>query len=245
MTKRTKATKATRRTRGDARAEPMPAYIATPTAELCVIGEREHPFDRDGVPIPVAASTGKLCTGHRFDLDHFADGIRHAWFMLAFMVEPGSGQPGGGSRSKSADPPAPIDLVAAALRDHRNPTAGPGDIPSMPGVIASWVMVLADRKPLRTFAKPHIGWRIHPDGTAEKIFGGEPRGLLPTSAVAQLDLLVRHHDWIAEQDWASYYWAQLKQLCRAMEAKVDQPDTGDARSTRAIAQKLAEAQARR
>lgn len=245
----TKRTKPTRRTRGGDRppAEPRPAYIALPTTRLCVVDPAHHPFDSDGVPIPVAAAPdSQLCAGHRYDLDAYAEQVKALFIDLALLVGAGSGSPRTGARSKSAEPPAPIDLVAAALRDHRNPTASDAaasrDIPSVPGVVASWLIVVANEKPLWTHVRPVIGWRIHPDGSSEEIRGGRARGVLPSSVIGQLDLLARNHGWMCQQWWAGRYWAQLKQARDALWDKVgDLPD----RSTNAIALEIAEAAAAR
>jgi hypothetical protein len=197
------------------------AYRATPTTGLCVI---DHGLDADGQPRHVGATDGQLCAGHRFDLDQVCRDISELWFDLAFMVEPNRGA-GVGRRAVGAAPPVPIDVVSAALRDHRNPNAdvSKGDIPSVPGVVASFAQLLIEER--------HLTQLVHVPAEAV-IYGTGPftavhrpahvveRLIGPRSMIAQLDLLFRHNDWIAEQDWAVNYWRQMTDVRDALRVKV-------------------------
>ncbi len=235
----TKRRTTTRKAKQQPAPSPPPVYVATPADRLCVI---DHGFDQAGGRNLVAAlPDGRLCSRHRANLDDWASEIPAMWFKLAFALEPAAGgSSDGGSRSHSPHSPAPIDLVVAALRDARNPTARTtgGDVPSVLGVVASWVMVLADRRPLKTFTRDHIGWRIYPDGSREKRFG-PLYGLMPRSMLGQLALLRSHHDWIADQPFVGAYHAQLGQIHAALVDKVGVPVLSG--STRSRATRLAQA----
>lgn len=219
-----------------------PAYTATPTDRLCAIF---HGWTEDGEPLPVPAVVGRLCVGHRVDLDRWAREIADGWVSLALMVEPARSARSSAGGGKRADPPAPIDLTAAALRDHRNPTARPDtrDVPSVPGVVASWLLLVDEELPL---VYDHTLYVVDPAGQVE------PRRILsqrwkrlPRSVLGQLELLVTVHDWMAEQDWIGDYWQQLHDVHAALLAKTDGAQLGGDRGSRAIALAVAEAAGRR
>ncbi len=225
-----------------------PAYTATPTPDriMCALGYTDHATDDTGQVALPRADTGLLCGRHRRDLDRWAEEIADGWFTLAMMVEPGRAGRSGGGSLKRVDAPVPIDLVVAALRDHRNSTArltrDTGDIPSVPGVVASWLLLVDAQMPLR-----HVGWVFHPDPAIPP----SPRVVrplgprLPSSMLAQLKLLVRSHDWMAGQEWVVQYWHQLRQVHDAIMAKTEARTFAGTRGSRAIAEEIARAVAAR
>lgn len=221
-------------------AEESPVYTASPTDQACDI---DHGRDDTGQPFYVQATTGRLCGVHRHDLDLWAREIADAWIGLALLVEPtraSSGRAGG--RGSRAHPPVPIDLEAAALRDHRNPTAALGgrDIPSVPGVVASWLWLVDSQLPID---RPVDAFMVDRAGVAERAVVYTRRwDRLPSSVIAQLELLVSVHDWMAEQPWIERYWTQLRQTHQALTRKTDgAPGFAAGRGSRRIAEAIADA----
>lgn len=173
---------------------------------LCVL---THGRDANGEQIPQQADCGYLCTAHRRKLDRTVREIRELWIDLQFIVEAGSAPKDETPKTrhlKSAEAPAPANLEVLALRDarsaqtpiepnpavrfHEGDTSTP--IPSVLAIVASWVQLVAEERPL----------------TAK----------LPGSVVAQLALLGRHHDWMAQQPWIDDYVTELGELRKALAA---------------------------
>jgi len=215
-----------------------PAYTASPTDQACEI---DHGKDETGQPAFVRATVGRLCGVHRHDLDLWAREIADAWIGLALLVEPARAAGWAGSRGSRAHPPVPIDLEAAALRDHRNPTAGErgSDIPSVPGVVASWLLLVDAELPID---RPVDAFVVGRAGAAERMVVHARRWpRLPNSVIAQLELLVSVHDWMAEQPWIERYWAQLRQTHQALLRKTDGTGFAGGRGSRRIAEAIADA----
>lgn len=68
-------------------------------------------------------------------------------------------------------------------------------IPPVLTVVASWLLCLAEERPLTATA-------------------------LPRSVIAQLALLARHHDWIAGQAWVDDYVTEMRDLHKALKLAV-------------------------
>jgi hypothetical protein len=106
---------------------------------------------------------------------------------------------GGHSPKKRADPPAPGDVTLMALLDARTSAIRlPGDqsepMPAVLAVVASWLLLIAEERPLTA--------------------------MLPRSVLAQLDLLTRHHEWIASKPWVDDYLLEFGELRKALTAVV-------------------------
>lgn len=171
---------------------------------LCVLG---HGRGANGLPLDREAEHGLLlCTWHRRRMDHLTRDIADLWVDLAFILEPGSAPKDDTPRTrhlKASEAPAPANLEALSLRDSRSASAPlPDDpstpIPAVPAIVASWVLLVAEERPLSA--------------------------TLPKSVLAQLQLLTVHGDWIAGTEWAPDYLTELDELRRALSAAVrDQP----------------------
>lgn len=167
---------------------------------LCVLG---HGLGANGEPLNREAEHGLLCPHHRRSLDHLTRDVRDLWYDLTFILEAGTGPKDETPRTrhlKAAEAPAPANLEALALRDPRSSsTALPEDtstpIPAVLSIVASWVLLVAEERPL----------------TADK---------LPQSVIAQLQLLDRHADWIAGQPWVDDYATELGDLRKALRLAV-------------------------
>ena len=166
---------------------------------LCVLPHRDDAEVR---------APSLVCEWHRRALTRLTEQIREGWFDLALITVAGSAPKDAAPktrRTKSASPPAPANLDVIVLRDPRTATAElrqllrdghPADL-SRPAsnvlaAVASWVLLVAEERPLS--AK------------------------LPSSVIAQLDLLERHGDWISEQPWIDDYWAELGEIRNALKS---------------------------
>lgn len=173
---------------------------------LCVL---THGRDANGEPMPQQADCGFLCEKHRRRLDRTAREIRELWIDLQFIDQAGSAPKDEAPKTrhlKSAEAPAPANLEVLSLRDprsaqtpilpnpavrfHEGDTSTP--IPSVLAVVASWVQLVAEERPLTV--------------------------KLPASVVAQLALLERHHDWMAQQPWIDDYVTEFGELRKALAA---------------------------
>jgi len=143
------------------------------------------------------ATDGLLCRRHSQRLLDTLTDIRELWFELALILEAGSAPKEASPKTrrlKADSPPAPANLDALVLRDHRTIQKGHTDPPSLPAIIASWVLLVADERPLTT--------------------------TLPNSVVGQLDLLTRHHQWITGQEWIEDYQREMTELRKALKSAV-------------------------
>lgn len=147
-----------------------------------------------------------VCRNHRARLDSLIRGVRDSWVDLDLIAEAGSAPKDTAPktrRSKSASPPAPANLDRLVLTDRRSssvrfmhllsdgkPADASTPVPSVLAVVASWVLLVAEERPLAAS--------------------------LPRSVVGQLDLLVVHHDWVAAQGWVADYWSEFTGLSRAI-----------------------------
>ncbi len=167
-----------------------------PGSGLCILA---HGQTAEGEPIYRQADVGLLCHRHRDWMTRQAVEVRDLWMDLAFIVEAGSAPKDETPKTrhlKAAEAPAPANLEVLSLRDPRStvtPThANPGTIPSITALVASWVLLVADERPL----------------TAQ----------LPSGTHGQLSLLIRHGDWIAAQEWCGDYLEELGDMRKALAA---------------------------
>jgi hypothetical protein len=150
-----------------------------------------------------AATAGLLtCRKHRRDLDDFTHEISLLIVDTQRIVDGGApSQAAPKTRHmKQAEAPAPGDLAIMALYDSRTLTARIPETAQNPGgdqsepmvpvlhVVASWLLLVAEERPLTA--------------------------TLPRSVLAQLDLLTRHHDWLAASLFVDDYHAEMKALVR-------------------------------
>lgn len=143
-----------------------------------------------------------VCARHRRRMDHDVREIGLLIVDTQRIVDGGAPQddgPRGKSPKKRADPPAPGDTAIMALFDPRTkPARLPDDqstpIPAVLSVVASWLQLVAEERPL----------------TAE----------LPRSVLAQLDLLARHHEWLAAQLWVDDYLLEMTELRKGLASVV-------------------------
>lgn len=159
---------------------------------LCVLHEQDDPAE---------TWIGNLCKRHRRRMDDLTSEIGLLLVDACRIIDGGAPaelRPRT-RRLKEAEAAAPADLALLALLDRRTrithvkaTTLGETDrsTPTMPilAVIASWLLLVAEERPLK-----------------EK---------LPQSALAQLDLLARHHDWLAATLYVDDYLAELTDLLR-------------------------------
>lgn len=165
----------------------------------CVLrhGEREE------------AEFGLLCKRHRNQLDSDTREIADLIVDTQRILD--GGAPAEESPKtrylKQPEAPAPGNLGIMSLFDRRTavaripgtPQNPDGDqsepMPAVFAVIASWVLLFADERPLTT--------------------------ILPKSVLAQLELLRRHHQWACVQPWIDDYALELTELRRALKAAVN------------------------
>jgi hypothetical protein len=174
-------------------------HLHTASRLLCVLPHRDDAEHEQHV--------GLLCRWHRNRLDLIVGEVATNLPLLLMIQVAGSAPKDSAPKTrhmKSSSPPAPANLDVLTLLDKRTSSVQypqllesdglPADM-SRPGtpvlaVIASWVLLVADERPLTT--------------------------QLPSSALGQLDLLRRHHDWIAAQPWVDDYLTEMTELKRAM-----------------------------
>jgi hypothetical protein len=161
---------------------------------LCVLDHGDDPAEQ---------WIGLVCKRHRRRMDDDAAEIAALIIDTQRIVDGGAPQdcgPQGNRPKKRADPPAPGDIAVMALYDRRNAVARIPDvdesqpIPALPAVIASWVLLVAEERPLTA--------------------------TLPASVLGQLELLRRHHDWLAARPCVDDYLLELGELRRALAAAV-------------------------
>lgn len=175
-------------------------------ATLCIV---DHGHDTDGNDLNAEATSGLLCKDHRRRLD---DDIAE---IVALILDSMHIRDGGAPiietsgrhqhQKKRANPPAPGDVTLMAMYDARTAT-GPvqpttrgavdTSTPETPvlRIVAACLLTLARERPL----------------TAR----------LPQSVLAQLDLLKRHHEWIAAQPWVIAYMQALYDTRRGLKNAV-------------------------
>ena len=164
---------------------------------LCVLdGEIKRP-----------AEVGHLCYWHRQRLDFLSSEIAILWCELALILD-GSAPREWTEKTQwkklGDDIPAPLDLEAATLRM------------TIPNSVATWLVLVADERPLtetrhRVIINRNRAWAVVPY-TAPMT--------LPDGIITQLDLLQRHHDWIAAQAWIDDYANWLEQTRKLMRRTV-------------------------
>lgn len=181
------------------------------TDSNCVLAHEEPRIALDGI---------LLCGPHRRRIDADVTEIGLLVVDSQAIVQGGiTGPPaetsqGGGHVKKRADPPAPGDVTLMALWDTRTTAIpvdvtrernwnansgrlepnGGGELPAVLSIVASWVLLLADERPLTQ--------------------------ALPSSVLAQLDLLKRHHEWIAAQGYIDDYVMEMRELRKALASAV-------------------------
>lgn len=174
----------------------------------CVIGHEERTEALDGLLV---------CSYHRRRMD---DHVTEIGLLIVDAQRirdggaPSDGGPKGKAPKKRADPPAPGDVTLMVLFDPRskpspprqsyprnwNATAGRFESNGSEGlvdvlsIVSSWLLLLAEERPLTS--------------------------TLPHSVLAQLDLLKRHHEWIAAQLWVDDYLLELGEVRKALATAV-------------------------
>lgn len=174
----------------------------------CVMGHEEREPALDGLLV---------CKRHRRRMDDDVTEIGLLVIDSQRIFDGGAPQdagPSGGKVKKRADPPAPGDTTLMALYDQRSTTIEParsylrnwnansgrlesnggGELPAVLAIVASWVLLVADERPLTA--------------------------VLPRSVLAQLDLLRRHHEWMAAQPFVDDYLLELAELRKALAMAV-------------------------
>lgn len=177
------------------------------------------------------AEVGQLCGWHRLQLDRLVNDIRDLDQDLNLLMEAGTApkqQSANGGRSKgNPNPPAPANLDFIVLHDRRSHSDvdSVDDRADQPAASielmteANATRVRDERRLTRIVLRPVR----QPDGSILEVPTTVP-ALVPRSYVARLDMLVRHHDWIAAQDWVGDYWDELHQLRNSMRGAVrDKP----------------------
>lgn len=157
-------------------------------------GANDEPLHREAEPRML------LCLSHRNRMTRIVADVRDLWVDLAFIVEAGTAPKDETPKTrhlKAAEAPAPANLEVLSLRDPRSSSAQlVGDtstpIPAVLSIVASWVLLLAEERPLTA--------------------------TLPQSLLAQLNLLIRHHDWIAGREWIDDYLIEFGDLRKALSA---------------------------
>ena len=158
---------------------------------LCMLNHGDQPTE----PQPGLL----VCRRHRNELDNLTVEISNLIVDLCRIRDGGAPSlPSPKTRhTKAAEAPAPGDLTIMALFDARTATgpvrASPDDpwdtsqpLAPVLHIIASWLLLVADERPLTT--------------------------QLPGSVLGQLDLLARHHDWLAGQPCVGDYRLELREL---------------------------------
>jgi len=169
----------------------------------CVLPHRAWP---DGCERVSTATVGLVCGWHRNRLDLLIEELHDGYASLALIevagTSPRESSPRTG-RTKNPSPPAPANLDVLGLRDARSQWDSgkriqAGNMPSVPAVVASWLLLVCEERPL----------------TAQQ----------PQSVLGRLAVLKRHHDWIAGQEWVGDYLAELTELRQAIYTTlVDRP----------------------
>lgn len=163
------------------------------------------------------AEVGYLCDWHRRRMTGLTRRLSEHLSDVVFIAERGTApkdEVPKTKRIKAAEAPAPADLDVLTLLDARTatwrvhrvylaeelwpycdvPTADTSaPMANILAIVAGWVMCVAEERPL----------------TATK---------LPQSVLAQLDLLERHHDWIAGQAWVDDYMREMDEAGKALKA---------------------------
>jgi hypothetical protein len=139
-----------------------------------------------------------ICRWHTRRIKFLLGEISSDWLDLALVLVAGTTpkekSPHTG-KVKGVAPPAPANLEALALRDTRSSSIRlvkdkSDPIPSVPSIVASWVLLVAEERPIT--------------------------GQLPGSVIGQIDLLDRCGEWIGRQDWIGDYWLELTDLRKAL-----------------------------
>lgn len=154
------------------------------------------------------AETGQLCRRHRRQLDDLTSEIGLLIVDTCRIRDGGAPQEHTEKTRwvKSPEAPAPGNLTLIAMFDPRTAaTRLPGTTDNPAGdqsepvgnvlhTVSSWLLLVAEERPLTA--------------------------ALPRSVLVQLDLLKRHHDWIAAQDWVDDYAAELGEVRKALRVAV-------------------------
>jgi hypothetical protein len=177
-----------------------------PATGDCILPHGSH---EDGCPKTRHATTGAICGWHDEQLTTSIDEIKLHWRSLNLILLPGTTPietTARGGKSK-ADPPAPANLEVLSLRDRRSGSAY-DELPSVPAVIAAWVVEWDDERRLT---------ETHTELVNGVTVTRERRLTLPRGVLAQLDLLARHQTWIVGRPWVDDYITELNQLRRALK----------------------------
>lgn len=153
-------------------------HSAVPLDEQCILGHAD----------PVKSEFGYACRRHYHWIDRTLQQIEELFALLDDVILPG---PGGDGRSGTrVGSPAPGRVEVMAITDKRARAAiEPGDIPDLPGTLASWARLVVEERQ-----------------TSDEL----------TGHVAQsLRVLRRERMWIAGQDWLDDYAGEMAELHRA------------------------------
>lgn len=188
------------------------------TTGLCVLTHRdqgEHPQD-----------VGLLCGWHRGRLDWLHGDVSRLDGEFDLLREAGTApkdQAGKGRKLKNPTPPAPANLDWIVLHDRRShgDVDGQDDRSGQPSAAIEfhaevYATRVRDERPLSQIVLRPVR---HADSRVFDVPTTVP-AVLPSSYVARLDLIARHHDWIAEQEWVDEYWDDLNGLHRALRRAV-------------------------
>ena len=156
-------------------------------------------------------------------MDEIVTDLHDGYAYLALIEVAGTSPKQSGpktGRTKNPSPPAPANLNVLVLRDpatkwETGNRINGGNLPSVPAVLAEWLVQLRDGLGLtERYTVVRGGVEVVLD---------RPR-TLPTYPIAQLGMLRRHHDWITGQEWLPDYVAELTELRTAINTTlVDKP----------------------
>lgn len=196
--------------------------------DLCVL---DHGLEPNGEPKQAKIEIGLLCKRHRRQLDDHVDEIQHLIVDTRNIVDggaPQAGGPQGKKPKKRADPPAPGDLTIMAMFDGRtqsirippsiaDPLGDQSDpLSNVEAIVAGWVVELADERPLTQTRHKLVIRR----NRAIAVSPYTAPMTLPKSLLGQLDLLRRHHDWVAAQGWVEDYLRELTDIRTGLKGGV-------------------------
>lgn len=158
----------------------------------CVLPHDEH----------TEADNGLLCRRHRRELDDLTSEIGLLVIDTCRIIDGGAPTEATPKTRhlKQPEAPAPGNLVIMALYDARTLTTRLAEDQSEPMIpvlhmVASWLLLVAEERPLTA--------------------------TLPSSVLGQLDLLARHHDWLAAHDAVDDYWSEMREVRQHLRSAVN------------------------
>lgn len=179
---------------------------------LCILPHRDDRVHEQEI--------GLLCRWHRNRLDWVINEIRKLNEDLDQITEAGSAPKANtakGRRLSNPSPPAPANLDVLVLRDPRShgDVDSPDDAQRQPWSVPYLTEVYCYRvRDERNLTRVVLRQVLHRDRVLE--VPTTVKADVPRSVVGRLDMLLRHHDWIAAQDWVDDYLTEMTELKRAM-----------------------------